>query len=242
MRAIVFSIAQNGYAALYRPCLRTQAAYCHGHGYEHVTVARPLRVPDPALSAWLKVPLLLATLRGGYDVAVFIDADCRIAPATPSLDGFLATPESLHMALGRSGRHNSGVIVARGDEPGVGFLERAVASVTEEIPAEDRANLKYENGNLIWCARTLGGVGTLDARWNNSQDPELDDFVRHYTGPMRDRYRPPALAGPVLRAVRATIAQPSKQPERRTDTFRRELDDLTQATLRRYPALAHPPG
>jgi hypothetical protein len=237
MRALVFSIAHNGYGLLYRPCLRAQARYAAEHGYAHVVVERPVRVTDPALSAWLKVPLLLEALRGAYDVAMFVDADCAIRRSAPPLDGFVADGEPVNMALGRSGRFNSGVIVARRSVEAERFLGGVLDSVTEEIPPEDRARLKFENGNLIYCARTLGGVGTLDWRWNNTDPARADDHVRHFTGPMRATYVPRPAARLAQRAVAATVRTPAAQPVMRTRAFRDAVEALARRSIARYPAL-----
>jgi hypothetical protein len=238
MKVLLYSIAQNGYAYCFRPCLRSQRDYAERYGYRYAAVSRPLRVPDPALSAWLKVPLMLRSLEAGYDRVMFVDADCEIRRAAPGISEVSLGDESLHMAVGRSGRLNSGVIVARRDPDAIRFLERTMDSITEEISEADRADLKYENGNLIHCARTLGGVAPLDPRWNNTQDPAAVDYIRHFTGPMRTAYRPPPFADRVIRAIRRTITNPTAQPPHRSARFREELERLSAAVTERYEALA----
>ena len=239
MNTLVFSIAHNGYGYVYRPCLASQRAYCGRNGYAHVSVTRPLRVSDPALSAWLKVPLLLGALRGGYDMVMFLDADCRITEKAPPLQD-LASAGPVQMARGWSGRFNSGVIVARRDDAALAFLEAVMHSISEDIPDADREWLRYENGNIIHCARTTGGVADLDVRWNNSRDPEADDFVRHYTGPMRYEYVPPRYAPHVQRLIERKVSPSGQQPVRRSTAFRSQLEELAARSIRRYPALAAP--
>jgi len=238
VNALVFSIAHNGFAHKFRPCLRSQQRYCERQGYAYVAATRPLRVPDPALSAWLKVPLLLAAIRGGYDVVMYVDADCRIQDRAPAIEPFVNAEKDIHMALGRTGRMNSGVIVAKGGSGADRFLATTLDSATHDVPEADRARLKYENGNLIHVARRLGGVGILDPRWNNTENPDAEDYVRHYTGPMAARYHQRRFTTALLRAIATTIDPPRSQPARRPESFRRALDTLTRTTVARYPALA----
>jgi hypothetical protein len=240
MNVLLYSIAQNGYAYRYRPCLRSQREYAERHGYRYAAVSRPLRVPDPALSAWLKVPLMLRSLEGGYDLVMFADADCEIKHAAPGIAQVPLASEPIHMAVGRSGRLNSGVIVAKRQDGAKRFLARAMDTITEEISEADRADLKYENGNLIYCARRYGGVAPLDPRWNNMQDPAADDYIRHFTGPLRAAYRPPPFADRLISVIRRTVKAPTAQPSRRPLRFRDELERLSVAVADRYQALRRP--
>jgi hypothetical protein len=236
---LVFTVAHNGFAYAYRSCLASQREYAERFGYRYVAVTRPWRHSDAALSAWLKVPLTLNALRSGYGRVLFVDADCRITRRAPPLDGLAELEPAVLMALGRSGRLNSGVMFARGDGSGIAFFERVLESVTESIGEEDRARLKYENGNIIRCARTVGGVGELDARWNNTEHPELDDFVRHYTGPMRAQHTPPPGAELLRRLRSRLLGSPTAgpQPAARSSAFEQSLQRLAIEVSRRYPAL-----
>jgi hypothetical protein len=169
---------------------------------------------------------------------LFVDADCLIQPGAPPLDPLEEVETPILMALGRSGRLNSGVIFARCSDTSVAFFGEVMQSITQPIRAEDRAQLKYENGNIIHCARRLGGVGELDPKWNNTSDPELADYVRHFTGPMRPLHTPPPLASVVSSAIGrlAGRTRPGPQPESRPTDFRHQLDRLATAAVTRYRA------
>ncbi|MFB6489521.1 hypothetical protein P2A57_23150, partial [Xanthomonas perforans] len=185
MSTLIFTIAQNGYDVAYGRCLESHRAYADDLGATYVAVTEPKRQPDTAVSAWLKVPLLLDAIRSGYSRVAFIDADAEVKPGTPNFDSSFTAGRPLGMALGRSGRLNSGVIFARQSPETVSFLERVMSSMLEEIPDEARAHLKYENGNVIYVDARLGGVERIDLIWNNTWDPGLDDHSRHYTEPLR---------------------------------------------------------
>ncbi|KEP72882.1 hypothetical protein HR12_36210 [Microbacterium sp. SUBG005] len=155
---------------------------------------------------------------------------------------FVVTRGDVFMAEGRSGRVNSGVMIARRSVQSIEFFRRVLDSVTEPVPEEDRASLKYENGNVIYVNRVHGGVSPLEARWNNTNEPELDDYIRHYTG----RLRPLLKRSPwreaqyqLLKRVGARqLLKFQRQPERRDDEFLTALDEVESAARAAFPALA----
>jgi hypothetical protein len=145
------------------------------------------------------------------------------------------------MALGRSERVNSGVMFATGPE-GASFFEKVLSSLTTQIPAADRQQLKYENGNVIYCAQHSTDVETIDPRWNNTFQPQLDDYFRHYTGPMRDEYQRSPTNAFAFRVARSLAATPTAQPVARDAAFVARLRDLTQQCCRIYPAFLQSDG
>ncbi len=183
---LIFTIAQNGYDTAFLQCIASQRGYARRIGATYVCVTKPRQVSDTAISAWLKIPLVLNALRSGYEWVMYIDADCEVATRAPDFRADLSGKEGdVFMARGRSGRINSGVIIARRTDTAVRFISSVMDSITEPVPPEDRQSLKYENGNVIFVDRTQGGVSQIDLRWNNTFDPSLVDYVRHYTGAMR---------------------------------------------------------
>jgi hypothetical protein len=172
---------------------------------------------------------------------MFIDSDCEIRERAPTLEPF-CRESGVFMALGRSGRFNSGVIAARHGKEAIRFLQASLDSLSDQIPEADRFGLKYENGNLIRCARLLGGVTELDPRWNNTSPEITDDYVRHYTGPMREKYHAPLLSRPVLRLIQTMVDAPRAAPSRRSQSFQVALDSLAKRSSARYPTLVHPDG
>jgi hypothetical protein len=235
---LIFSIAQNGYGLGWQACLRSQAAYAERLGCAHCTVSRPLRVEQPSLSAWLKLPLLLEALRA-HEWVAFIDADVRVQPTAPDFRTVEQPGKAVYMANGRSGQLNSGVIFAKRSAAAIAFLERVMASLTRDL-AEHVAsvNRKFENGNVIFCARGDESVALLDTRWNNTFKPDLDDYFRHYTGPLRQEYRRP-LREKLAFALVKRLLKPRVAAETVPDArFAAQLKALTAASLRLYPALA----
>ncbi|RFA22535.1 putative nucleotide-diphospho-sugar transferase [Subtercola boreus] len=242
MRTLIYTIAQNGYDTAFLSCIASQRAYAKRLGAEYVSVNKPKRIEDTALSAWLKIPLMINALESGYDWVVYIDADCEVKSTAPDFRHELADLEDdVFMALGRSGRLNSGVMMARRSDRSVAFFRRVLDSMTESIPGEDRLTLKYENGNVIFVARTSGGVAVIPSVWNNTIDPELSDNVRHYTGNLR-----PLLKRSLFREVqyqvlkRVGARQLSKfqsQPESRDSDFAQALKRVENASVAAFPTL-----
>jgi hypothetical protein len=242
MKTLVFTIAQNGYGTAFLSCIASQRAYAKRIGADYVSVTKPRRIPAAALSAWLKVPLMLHALESGYDWVAYIDADCEVKPDAPDFRNELgSSPKQVFMALGRSGRVNSGVMIARRGPESTSYFARVLASATENIPADDRANLKYENGNVIYVTNLTDAVATLPAEWNNSLDPDLADYIRHYTGPMRARLTrslPRELQYRIVKFVQSRrLATFARQPESRSDAFVADLQRIEEAAVSAFPRL-----
>ncbi len=236
MAALIFTVALNGYAYEFRDCLRSQREWARDRGYEYAAVTKPRRVEEVALCAWLKIPLTLEAMAAGYEHVMFIDSDARVDGRTPAIEDLGAGAHAVRMALGRSERLNSGVIYARASDAARSFFGKVLASADEQLAPEDRAHLKYENGNIIHCARHDPTVGTLPLRWNNTYDAGLDDYIRHYTGPLRPEHRrsrdPVASARRALRSRRVGAA-----PVRRDPGFVGRLDALTRTAIEANPSM-----
>jgi len=238
MSVLIFTVGQNGYASTWRKCVLSQRRYAKKWGFEYIAVTRPLSVPEPALSAWLKVPLTLAALRAGYEWVVFLDADCEISESAPDFRDGLQPDGAVFAAAGRTGRFNSGVIFTRNGAAAESFFGSLYSSVTDIISEEDRARLKYENGNFIHIARKLNSVVTLDLGWNNSFDPDLDDNIRHYAGDMRKLYDRPMKDRILARILRSFSVTPTIQPSSRDAAFKNRLEALTARVKLIYPQFA----
>jgi hypothetical protein len=237
--SLIYTVALNGYDAAYRNCINSQRKYAARLGVDFVSVVRPKLVSDPAFSAWLKVPIMLDALKSGYSEVAYIDADCMVRKTAPDFRTLVReAPASTLMANGMSGRLNSGVMLARSDASSISFFEKVMDSLAIAIPAEDRANLKFENGNIIYSARGDASVGVMDQAWNNTFDPTLDDHIRHFTGPLRAEYRRSLSAKIEYYIARKRTTPPTRQPESRPAEFVTALDSLTKTVFRTYPRLA----
>lgn len=224
---LVFSVALNGYDKAFKRCLESHEAYAERIGADHFTALRPV-VPDPAYAAWMKLTLILSAFDHGYDHVAYIDADCEVRASTPSFVGMLDRSERpILMANGRTGRINSGVIFARADHVAAVWLRSVVESVTENISDEDRANLRFENGNVIALERRLNGVGELPPIWNNTFDPEMDDFIRHFTGPLKPLYRRPPSQRLIMELAKLKYPRARSAPPFRSPQFLADLEKYT---------------
>lgn len=236
MSALIFTIAQNGYDKIWARCIDSQRRYAEKIGAKYVVVKEPRVIRVPALSAWLKVPLMKEGLNAGHEWVAYIDADCEIKADAPDFREAIdvVADSSVYMANGRSGRLNSGVMFARSTSTSHKFYQRVLDSVTEEIPETARAGLKYENGNIIYCAEGFEGLSVLDQRWNNSVDPDLADYVRHYTGPLRNLYELTPSVKWYSTFMKKVVARPTRQPERRDADFKAKLGELAQKVTRSH--------
>jgi hypothetical protein len=236
MSTLIFTIAQNGYGIGYSQCLHSHARYAERLGATYVAVTRPFRVAEPALCSWLKIPLLLRAVRAGYDWIAFIDGDCRVHDYTPDFRHAWRSERSVFMTKGRSGRVNAGVIFAKGDRHAAHFFEQVMSSLTVSIPEQDRRGTKYENGNVIYCTSRSEYVEVIDTRWNNTYQLELDDYLRHYTGPLREEYKRSWLATAAFKVAKTLAGRPSPAPETRDAAFVQRLDDLAAQCAHIYPS------
>lgn len=82
------------------------------------------------------------------------------------------------MSVGKSGNINSGVFVVRHAIDSVRFFEDLYDRMMQPVP--DAINAPRENARVIALAREYDCVYIVDQRRNNSVDPELDDYCRHY--------------------------------------------------------------
>jgi len=236
-KTLLYTVALNGYGTSYKAAIRSHEAYARRIGADYVCVTKPF-VHDPAIAAWLKVPLLAAGLSAGRDWVGYIDADCVVRTKAPDFRTDVpAGTTNLYLAEGRSGRVNSGVIFAKNSPESRSYVARILDSMTEPISAEDRAGLKYENGNFIFIDRTVARADRLPLTWNNTFDASLDDHVRHFTGDLRATYRRSALDTYLGKAQKLFARKPGPQPERRSDDFAQALDDVTRRVIELYPAL-----
>ncbi len=187
-RYCVLSLAAGGYDRAFRRNIDSHRAYAAKHGYDyHCLVADH----DPALArevAWLKVPLLLGALAGGYEGVLFLDTDARFTEDCPPFDAAVLGGEGdVFLANGHSGRINSGVIILRNTPSAAALLRRILASVGEALPAS--ASVGWgENGYFIQYAPSHPGFRLLPEAWNNTTAIDRPTHIHHFTGPLRDAY------------------------------------------------------
>lgn len=236
-KTLLYTVALNGYGTSYRAAIRSHEAYAKRIGAEYVCVTKPF-VNDPAIAAWLKVPLLAAGLDSGRDWVGYIDADCVVRSKAPDFRSALPRGSSdVYLAEGRSGRVNSGVIFVKNSQKSRDFINTIMASMTEPISSEDRAGLKYENGNFIFIDRMVRRADRMPLTWNNTFEPALEDHIRHFTGDLRSSYRRSAFDTYLGKAQKLLAKKPGPQPERRSDEFASALEDVTRRVIALYPAL-----
>ncbi len=190
-RVLVYCVALNFYDLVYDRNIASHRRYAQANGYSYTLVRRPAFI-SVRESVWLKLPLMEAALKAGWDWVLFVDADCEIRSDAPRIESLEDGVSSVFLATGFSGNVNSGVIAARNKPEARAFFARVTAAAGDDVPEADWG----ENGHIIHFARSCQTLKILDQRWNNNADPDMEDYVRHYSagGPMRALYRLSALA------------------------------------------------
>ena len=110
-KTLIFSIAVNGYNLQYSANLKSIVQYADRLNFSRVIVTRPHFTALGIEVAWLKLSLILAALRAGYDWVIFVDADAAIATEAPNILECIDTRKAFFAAHGYSARINSGVMV-----------------------------------------------------------------------------------------------------------------------------------
>jgi hypothetical protein len=239
---LMFSIAQNGYDFIYSKCIKSQELYARINSYDYVLVNRPRWVNAAVESAWLKIPLILEGLSRGYEWVFFIDADCEIRPQAPRVESLEVPGKYLYLVQGRSGRVNSGVIITKNTPDTRSFFQKVLNSIERQVPEEDRKNIKYENGHIIYHSKQIKYMYLLDLRWNNTYNSNLNDYIRHYTGPMRQYYQKPILSDIKVKTlkismkIRDRFAKSSALNIESQESLKHRLEILTQFCKKEFPA------
>lgn len=203
---LVFSIALNGYQHLYSKNLLNQQSYALNQGYSYVAVTKPALTLMAMECAWLKLSLMLQALRAGYDTVVYIDADADIDPWAPPVESLFERHKLVYLAHGFSGRFNSGVIIVRRHRKVKEWLENILNHCQDKVPEEDNVGWG-ENGHIIHFAKRESFVQAISVKWNNNQNPNLPDYIRHYSeGPMRRHYHAKLLSRVIFFGYRVVLA------------------------------------
>ncbi len=239
-KALVFSIAMNGFGWAWRSCIRSHRKFAARWRFDYVCVDLPWTV-SPAEAAWLKVPLIVRALEGDYyRWVLFVDADAQVRSHCPDFRSVATPGRDVYMAHGHSGRVNSGVIIVRRSAESLQFFRDIISDCESAVSGEDAA--PYENGHMIKHGKANPLVGLIERRWNNTVDPHLDDYIRHFTGPMAAR-------GSVSRKTRTRWQRAGTlrnkvlalwTPALPEGPLRTRLDLLTEAAVTRYAVFGRP--
>jgi hypothetical protein len=191
MRKAMVSLGSGPQSRLLALAARSFRPYAARHGYE---LALHTEAPDTARPApWAKVTLLRRLARE-YDVLLWLDADLVIVDRSLDIACELEEGRFLYLvehATGEGRMPNSGVMLLRGGEQTIAFLDEVYAQ-------EDLIHHRWWENAAI--CRLLGygldpvGPGTptalltehtklISPRWNSIPDaPAPDPRIRHYPG------------------------------------------------------------
>lgn len=182
---LILSMATQGYKHLYHSNLSSHQRYADKHGYRYLCITKPHINRLGGEIVWLKLYALLTALEAGYQWVMFVDADAYIQADTPLLESLEDNEHCIFMALGYSGRVNSGVMIFQNKAASKTFLKQIIARREQPLNAKDDVGWG-ENGHVIQQSRNEPYLRIIDQRWNNNVNPELNDYIRHYSaGPLR---------------------------------------------------------
>lgn len=184
-KILVLSIALNGYQFIYKDELRSHKQYAIKHGYAYEGINKPLISKLGVECCWLKLTLMKEALLSGYDGILFLDADTFVKDNCPALSTISKDKKLIYMSKGYSGRFNSGVIFIRNDPASIQWLNQIITARHNKV--SDESDVGWgENGHVIEYSNGVPFIAELDKRWNNTSDPELNDYITHTNaGPMR---------------------------------------------------------
>ena len=182
---LVITLGQGGYDVAFADAVESQRQYCINSGYKYYCVSSP---GSPLLgreNIWLKVFLIYGALLKN-DHILYLDTDVRVRPTCPPIDQAVSDTHPIGVVEGHSGRVNAGVIIARSNPESRAFFAKWLASLGKPIAARHDVGWG-ENGHLIRLVEEHN-IKPIDTRWNNTFASDLDDYMRHYTGPLRNEY------------------------------------------------------
>jgi len=235
-KTLLFSIALNGYQWLYAPHIRSHRRYAQRHGFQHLVVDRPRLTRLGVECCWLKLCIMRQALQAGFARVLFVDADAYIQPAAPSIASVIRQDKLIYMANGYTGRFNSGVMFVVNHPNTLNWLTQVVASRQQPLPEQDSVGWG-ENGHVIYHARGCDFIAELATEWNNTFQPELADYIRHFNhGPMRSSLMTRLLHRLLSRSTRG-ISRLAELNLLHDHSDGDDLARLQQQALRYYPEL-----
>jgi len=174
---------------------------------------------------------------------IYVDADADIRATAPNILDCIDHRNAFFAAQGYSGRINSGVLVLRRCAESIRLLETILGNRDMALPAEDDVGWG-ENGHVIYFSRQFPLLEIIEQRWNNNTDPELDDYIRHYSaGPMRAHFKVGVSARFAFRCCHYGLAAYTRLVRLvapRRGALATHLDVLTARTLLKYPIFQRP--
>ncbi len=188
-QVLIFSIALNGYDKKWTNCIKSQRDYAKKNGYKYCLINKLSSELNFSESSWLKIPLIIKALENNFEMVCYLDADCMVSKKAPRVDTLKEEEKSVYLVKGYSGRFNSGVIIVKNNKKAKQFFKKVFSACDLPIlKKNERVGFFGENGHIIHFAKNDKCIKEIDFKWNNTIDPMVNDYIRHYTGPMRKYY------------------------------------------------------
>lgn len=225
---LIFSIALNGYQWLYKDCIASHQGYAKKHGYCYQVVSRPFITELGAECCWLKLTLTLAAFNAGYQKVLFVDADAHINELAPAIETTIQPEKYIYLAKSYTGRFNSGVMFMLNHEVTITWLKTVLSSRMTAVSEQDSVGWG-ENGHIIKCSKNCTFIEVINRRWNNTYDPDLNDYIRHFCfGPLRRNFSLSLCHKVISRMTKAIVK--SKYIAIKYKLYTQQADPLTTLT------------
>lgn len=184
-RVVVICVATNGYEVAWRECIQSHQRYCNAHKYTYRLITSS-EIPN-VHPKWLKIHKMLQALHEDWDAVILLDADLYVTQRCPAIP--MLKRVNVMAAKGVSNRFNSGYVRAYNTPRARQFFQDMLdfKASGQIVPKPSFVSAEGENGVFIHLSP--GVVQELDKRWNNTSDPNLKDFNRHFTTTMGDYIR-----------------------------------------------------
>lgn len=204
---VIASIGSGPQRRLLKLASRSLRPYALRHGYD---LALASEVPDCGRPApWSKIPML-RDLAARYELVVWIDADAVIVDPAADIASALQPGKVLHLVehvVRGEPRPNTGVMVLRGGEEAIRFLDEVWALEHHiDHPWWENAAVCELLGYAVDPPARLGPThwrertALLSGRWNWIKDaPVRGAHIRHFPG-FKLRTRAVLMCGSLLEA------------------------------------------
>ncbi len=242
---LVFTVATNGYHWRYRRNIESHQQYARRYNYRYAVVDKPWFCTMGIESAWLKMSLLREALYAGYSWVFFIDADAKIQDSAPPVTSLELDRKYIYVTNGYSGKINSGVMLYKNSPFARRFVRDVLAMCDYDVPEEDSVGWG-ENGHVIYTAKRYRCVEIISKKWNNNQDINMDDYIRHYSaGPLQQYFRPLLIDKVIFTvchyclAILKRLDHINMYSASFKSCLSARLDALTKETIKKYPCFVN---
>ncbi|CAN5415410.1 hypothetical protein BH10PSE2_BH10PSE2_09880 [soil metagenome] len=235
-RPIVFSMGFNGYQWKYARNIASHRKYCEKYGFDYVILEHPGFTNLRRSSAWLKIIVIVALCQLARPWIFYLDTDVEVKDDAPDFRSLEKPGKDFYVSNGFSGRANSGVMIVKNTDAVRDLFSSMFVNATIRVPGDDYVSGWGENGHVIHYSKTHPGTEVISNMWNNNIDPDMHDYLRHYSaGPMRKHYKLTIFDKIVEKACKAYEKANYDGKDDTLENFYSNMDAFAGAVFKSYP-------